>query len=197
MWGTSGQRRCGRHVNIKKGRQREATIVGRWIRVNRRYNQPYRLTGYASRAIFKWTGERIDGRQQLRDAVHPDPVLAPRPMRDGAALPRPAAAGELPPADSPLPQCPRPEREVSAPCSRWLKLDGRNPQMAQTPWQWLRSLGKGHAPPRSLLASLADLSFLILVGRFVTLHLWPLAAPHPCSADLRAMPVTGSCDRWS
>ena len=30
--------------------------MGRWVRIDRRYNQPYRLTGYASRAIFKWTG---------------------------------------------------------------------------------------------------------------------------------------------
>jgi hypothetical protein len=30
--------------------------VGRWIRIDRRYNQPYRLTSYASRAIFKWVG---------------------------------------------------------------------------------------------------------------------------------------------
>jgi HNH endonuclease len=29
--------------------------VGRWIRIDRRYNQPYRLTSYAARAIFKWT----------------------------------------------------------------------------------------------------------------------------------------------
>jgi hypothetical protein len=30
--------------------------VGRWVRIDRRYNQPYRLTGYAVRATFKWTG---------------------------------------------------------------------------------------------------------------------------------------------
>ena len=30
--------------------------MGRWIRVDRRYNQPYRLTGYAVRVISKWTG---------------------------------------------------------------------------------------------------------------------------------------------
>lgn len=30
--------------------------MGRWIRIDRRYNQPYRLTTYASHAIFKWTG---------------------------------------------------------------------------------------------------------------------------------------------
>jgi HNH endonuclease len=30
--------------------------VSRWVRVDRRYNQPYRLTGHALRAIFKWTG---------------------------------------------------------------------------------------------------------------------------------------------
>lgn len=30
--------------------------MGRWVRVDRRYNQPYRLTGYAHRAVFKWTG---------------------------------------------------------------------------------------------------------------------------------------------
>ena len=30
--------------------------MGRWVRVDRRYNQPYRLTGYARRAIFKWLG---------------------------------------------------------------------------------------------------------------------------------------------
>jgi hypothetical protein len=30
--------------------------VGRWIRIDRRYNQPYRLTSYASRTLFKWTG---------------------------------------------------------------------------------------------------------------------------------------------
>jgi hypothetical protein len=29
--------------------------VSRWIRVDRRYNQPYRLTGQAYRVIFKWT----------------------------------------------------------------------------------------------------------------------------------------------
>ena len=28
--------------------------VGRWVRTDRRYNQPYRLTGYAGRAIIKW-----------------------------------------------------------------------------------------------------------------------------------------------
>lgn len=31
-------------------------MVGRWVRIDRRYNQPYRLTGYAVRVIFKWTG---------------------------------------------------------------------------------------------------------------------------------------------
>jgi hypothetical protein len=30
--------------------------VGHWVRIDRRYNQPYRLTSYASRAIFKWIG---------------------------------------------------------------------------------------------------------------------------------------------
>ena len=30
--------------------------MGRWVRIDRRYNQPYRLTSYASRAFFKWTG---------------------------------------------------------------------------------------------------------------------------------------------
>ena len=30
--------------------------MGRWIRIDRRYNQPYRLTGYALRTIFKWIG---------------------------------------------------------------------------------------------------------------------------------------------
>ena len=28
--------------------------MSRWVRVDRRYKQPYRLTGYALRAIFKW-----------------------------------------------------------------------------------------------------------------------------------------------
>jgi hypothetical protein len=31
-------------------------LMNRWIRVDRRYNQPYRLTGYGFRAILKWTG---------------------------------------------------------------------------------------------------------------------------------------------
>jgi hypothetical protein len=30
--------------------------VGRWVKTDRRYNQPYRLTGYAKRVILKWTG---------------------------------------------------------------------------------------------------------------------------------------------
>jgi 5-methylcytosine-specific restriction endonuclease McrA len=30
--------------------------MSRWVRVDHRYNQPYRLTGYAIRAIVKWTG---------------------------------------------------------------------------------------------------------------------------------------------
>lgn len=30
--------------------------MGRWVRIDRRYNQPYRLTGYAHRAILKWVG---------------------------------------------------------------------------------------------------------------------------------------------
>lgn len=30
--------------------------MGRWVRVDRRYNQPFRLTGYAIRASFKWIG---------------------------------------------------------------------------------------------------------------------------------------------
>jgi len=30
--------------------------MGRWVRIDRRYNQSYRPTSYASRAIFKWTG---------------------------------------------------------------------------------------------------------------------------------------------
>jgi hypothetical protein len=30
--------------------------MGRWIKLDRRYNQPYRLTGYAKAAIFKWVG---------------------------------------------------------------------------------------------------------------------------------------------
>lgn len=30
--------------------------MNRWVRIDRRYNQPYRLTGYALRAIFKWIG---------------------------------------------------------------------------------------------------------------------------------------------
>lgn len=34
----------------------EGTAVGRLVRIDRRYNQPYRLTGYAWRAIFKWIG---------------------------------------------------------------------------------------------------------------------------------------------
>jgi hypothetical protein len=29
--------------------------MSRWVRVDRRYNQPFRLTGYALRAILKWT----------------------------------------------------------------------------------------------------------------------------------------------
>jgi hypothetical protein len=28
--------------------------VSRWVRVDRRYKQPYRLTGYGLRAIFEW-----------------------------------------------------------------------------------------------------------------------------------------------
>jgi hypothetical protein len=28
--------------------------VGKWVRVDRRYNNPYRLTGYAKRVIFAW-----------------------------------------------------------------------------------------------------------------------------------------------
>jgi len=28
--------------------------VSRWVRIDRRYNQPYRLTGHAYRVIFKW-----------------------------------------------------------------------------------------------------------------------------------------------
>jgi hypothetical protein len=32
------------------------TVVGRWVRIDRRYNQLYRLTTYASHAIFKWIG---------------------------------------------------------------------------------------------------------------------------------------------
>jgi hypothetical protein len=30
--------------------------MARWVRVDRRYNQPYRLTGHAWRAFFKWWG---------------------------------------------------------------------------------------------------------------------------------------------
>lgn len=30
--------------------------MGRWVRIDRRYNQPYRLTDHAVRAIFKWIG---------------------------------------------------------------------------------------------------------------------------------------------
>jgi HNH endonuclease len=30
--------------------------MSRWVKVDRRYNQPYRLTGYALGAIFKWVG---------------------------------------------------------------------------------------------------------------------------------------------
>jgi HNH endonuclease len=30
--------------------------MSRWVRIDRRYNQPFRLTGYAWRAILKWTG---------------------------------------------------------------------------------------------------------------------------------------------
>lgn len=30
--------------------------MGKWVRVDRRYNQPYRLTGYAHRVLFKWIG---------------------------------------------------------------------------------------------------------------------------------------------
>jgi hypothetical protein len=30
--------------------------MSRWVRVDRRYNQPFRPTGYAVRAIFKWVG---------------------------------------------------------------------------------------------------------------------------------------------
>ena len=29
---------------------------------------------------------------------------------------------------------------------RWLNFDGRNPQMAQRRWQWLRSVGTGQIP---------------------------------------------------
>lgn len=38
------------------GAKGKGTTVGRWVRIDRRYNQPYRLTGYAIRAFFKWTG---------------------------------------------------------------------------------------------------------------------------------------------
>jgi HNH endonuclease len=38
------------------GARGEGTTVGRWVRIDRRYNQPYRLTGYATCAFFKWTG---------------------------------------------------------------------------------------------------------------------------------------------
>ena len=34
----------------------EGTVVGHWVGIDRRYNQPYRLTSYALRGIFKWTG---------------------------------------------------------------------------------------------------------------------------------------------
>ena len=30
--------------------------MNRWVRIDRRYNQPYRLTAYALRTIFKWAG---------------------------------------------------------------------------------------------------------------------------------------------
>jgi hypothetical protein len=46
--------RClGSPQNIRRGR---GILVGRWVRVDRRYNQPYWLTPYAVRSIFKWVG---------------------------------------------------------------------------------------------------------------------------------------------
>ncbi len=30
--------------------------MGQWFRVDRRYNQPYRLTGYGCRVLLKWAG---------------------------------------------------------------------------------------------------------------------------------------------
>ena len=30
--------------------------MGRWVRIDRRYNQPFRLTGYAWRVLIKWVG---------------------------------------------------------------------------------------------------------------------------------------------
>ena len=63
----------------------------------------------------------------------PGPGARPRPARDGAALPRPAAAGELPPADRPPPQCPRPEPadhracRTPRPATRRIRLYGWRP----------------------------------------------------------------------
>lgn len=31
-------------------------VVGRYIRIDRRYNQPFRPSGYAVRVVLKWTG---------------------------------------------------------------------------------------------------------------------------------------------
>jgi hypothetical protein len=34
----------------------EGNGMSRWVKVDRRYNQPYRLTGHAWRGIYKWVG---------------------------------------------------------------------------------------------------------------------------------------------
>ena len=34
----------------------QVTRMGRWVRIDRRYNQPLRLTGYAWRVFLKWFG---------------------------------------------------------------------------------------------------------------------------------------------
>jgi hypothetical protein len=58
--------------------------------------------------------------------------------------------------------------------------------MAQTLWQWLRFVGKGHIQPFSLL---------ILIGRFVTLEAMKIKSVtpmhHPMSMDSPAVPAGG------
>ncbi len=60
-----------------QGTSKRGTMVGRWVRIDRRYNQPYRLTGYAVLVIFKWTGLVLAGpgmgiRQRRPDCESPE-----------------------------------------------------------------------------------------------------------------------------
>ena len=137
----SGKERCGQ---VMSGR-----IIGDGARHVCRHSR--RLPGGSSQPFTTSMPIR-------EHATGPDHVQTPltAPVRHvtmphvaGAMRPE-AARGDHPVAPRRGRPVREPRRHPRDPSSqdrrlRWLNLDGRNPQMAQTRWQWLRFVGNGHS----------------------------------------------------